>query len=563
MKYGVVSLFCGSGGNALGFLRARSAAGSSFESVGAFDIDPLACSDYALLTGSEAQAVDLAAISPAELASRCSRRPDVVVMSPPCKGFSGCLPEEMASLERYKKLNALALRSVDLALESWPVPPAMILLENVPRIASARGAELLGRIKVLLRGKGYEVDGRTHDCGELGGLAQRRVRYLLVARHPALAPTPLLVPPLRGHQAMASVLWPLPAPRPGSSAGGSMHRLPRLSALNWLRLAAIRAGRDWKDLPAAIGMPEDDGRQSGLYGVCDSNGQSHTVVARARAGSSSWASVSDPRLSDRTQRQNGGFGVNESREPAHAVVAEGSVRNTWSSTTDPRLGHSCRRGSLEVQQPSAPSRVVIGEEGLAKPGRLIADPRLRERAHRHDGIYGVHDPREPSHTVIAEARSGKGWAEVADDRRFEPTNVLRTSASLASRREEWGAASFVLEGPPLSLASSRPTWLVIEAPDGTYHRPLTTLELAVLQGLPAWHRAGDPRELELGAEGGGWLELAGSQAEQRERIGNAIPPATAEAIAREALEVLDAGATQRFRLSSGGLWVQHGAGVHA
>lgn len=62
-----------------------------------------------------------------------------------------------------------------------------------------------------------------------------------------------------------------------------MHRLPKLAALNWLRLASIRAGRDWKDLPTSIGMTQDSGRQSGLYGVCDSDGPSHTIVARARA----------------------------------------------------------------------------------------------------------------------------------------------------------------------------------------------------------------------------------------------------------------------------------------
>ena len=51
---------------------------------------------------------------------------------------------------------------------------------------------------------------------------------------------------------------------------------------------------------------------------------------------------------------------------------------------------------------------------------------------------------------------------------------------------------------------------VIRSPDGTWHRPFTTFELAALQSLV------DPEEQ---------LELEGlSDADWRERIGNAVPP---------------------------------------
>ena len=72
-----------------------------------------------------------------------------------------------------------------------------------------------------------------------------------------------------------------------------------------------------------------------------------------------------------------------------------------------------------------------------------------------------------------------------------------------------------------SLEATSAERLVIRALDGTWHRPLTTLELAALQGLPT----------QIDGE---WLQLAGgSKARWRKRIGNAVPPATAEAIARE------------------------------
>ena len=70
----------------------------------------------------------------------------------------------------------------------------LILLENVPRIAS-RGRALLDRMTALLRAYGYAVAETTHDCGELGGLAQSRKRFLLLARHQQKVPPFLYEPP--------------------------------------------------------------------------------------------------------------------------------------------------------------------------------------------------------------------------------------------------------------------------------------------------------------------------------------------------------------------------------
>src|SRR5690606_37317782 len=82
--YKVVTFFCGLGAYTLGTLRARSRSGSRFESIGAFDLDELACKDFELLTGAMAQVVDLGKIKPWQMAKRCEGVPDVVVMSPPC-----------------------------------------------------------------------------------------------------------------------------------------------------------------------------------------------------------------------------------------------------------------------------------------------------------------------------------------------------------------------------------------------------------------------------------------------------------------------------------------------
>ena len=86
---------------------------------------------------------------------------------------------------------------------------------------------------------------------------------------------------------------------------------------------------------------------------------------------------------------------------------------------------------------------------------------------------------------------------------------------------------------------------VILAADGTWHRPLTTLELAVLQGLPAVHN-------------GAPLTLAGtSNSAHRERIGNAVPVQAATAIAEQMLQTLLSADLGAFALSSdGGVWVE-------
>jgi site-specific DNA-cytosine methylase len=131
---------------------------------------------------------------------------------------------------------SLSLRGIWLALEAWETPPALVLLENVPGITS-RGSDWVRQMKGLLQGYGYAVAETTHCCGELGGLGQRRKRFLMLARHIEQVKSWVRVPPKRPLLSIGQVIGALPVPLPGSSAGGYMHRLPRMSAMNWVRLA--------------------------------------------------------------------------------------------------------------------------------------------------------------------------------------------------------------------------------------------------------------------------------------------------------------------------------------
>ena len=586
----VVHLFAGSAGCTLGFKRA------GFRSLGSFDFDPRACRDLERLTNSPAYCRDLAAMEPGELRALVGVCPDVVVMSPPCKSFSGCMPAARAGEERYVDMSQLAVRGVFLALEAWaPEVPRLLLLENVPRIQT-RGADLLAQVVALLQRYGYATDQRTHDCGELGGLGQRRERFLLVARHMKRCSDVLRQPPKQRVRSVGEVIGVVPSPV--AAHGDELHRLPLLSALNWLRLAAIRAGKDWRDLPAAIRLGgEGLARHDGKLGVETWDGAAHTVIGRGSRPGSTWAStadprvgwdperhggrpdsygvgawsatsptvrgrsdiqtsrgsIADPRLAERPARQNGGFGVESTDDPAHAVLGEGSVRNTRASVADPRLGCEPRNGHYGVIDGAVPSPTVIGHHQHDRAPASVADPRLSYRSaervaqadrrqggrgHSGRGDYGVLDPAAPAPTIRARHEVRQAPAAVVDDRGWPlPTHELVREGD-----------DLVLYGPPIDLVSKRPCLLVIRAPDGTWHRPLTDRELALLQGFPVDCYLEGPTA--SGKTGG---------AGRREHIGNAIPPPTAEAIARECMATLIASDHGGFRLSSGDVWVRQPA----
>jgi len=440
----VLHLFSGLGGGALGFRRA------GFRSVGAIDSCPDACADFRLLVGEEATTADIMAMTPDDLRRVCPESPDVLFTSPPCKGFSGCLPEAKAATDRYKNLNSLALHGVWLAMLAWERKPRMIVLENVPRIMS-RGREWLRLLREMLQSYGYAVDESTHDCAAMGGLAQHRRRFLLVARHMDQVPAFIRAPAEKPTRTIADVLGSLPVPDADGGGAGPMHALPKLSALNWVRLALIPAGQDWHALPASVALPKRGGRPNGPYGV---------------------------------ERWDG---------PSHAVLGHAKSRDTWASVADPRLG---------------------------------CEP--------HRGTYGVHDWNGASKTVRGHHNINNAPAAVADPRG-------------AGR---WVVRDGAVSGPPLDIEDKRPTRMQIEASDGTWHRPFTTLELAALQGLPTEAEDGSPLVL-TGRSHGAW----------RQRIGNAVPPQVGEAIGRACAAALAAADTGAWVLSADAIWVRPERGV--
>jgi len=609
-------LFCGLGGGARGFNRATARVGTleaDFRCLGGIDVDAAAIKDFSRLAGVPGTCLDLfdreqyAAFHGHEppsgwreattadiQAAFGHENPDIVFLSAPCKGFSGLLSETKSKTAKYQALNRLTLRGVWLTLEAYAhtAPTPLILFENVPRI-STRGRALLDRITALLRSYGYAVAETTHCCGELGGLAQRRKRFLLVARHMASVPPFLYEPPKRLLRAVGDVLGRLPLP--GDLRAGPMHRLPALQWQTWVRLAFVEAGSDWRSLArlrvvdgklADYALVPDTAWHSGALGVTRWDGPTGTVTGGGRPGQGAF-SVADPRRQE-GRAEFGQYGVKRWDEVSQAVTGKAAVGAgqfavadprhegapkfnniyrvvPWSdpgpavtsgkdmAVADPRAREAMFHNAYRTVPWNAASQAITGQHAPSNGAMCVADPRTTER---HGGALGVKEWQDASGTVAGESLPGNGAFAVADPRPnldrakgdawhggghfgVLPWDATSGAVSAAAGHDNgsWSVADPRLPGQTDRLVA------VIRALDGTFHRPFSTLELATLQSLV------DPEE---------HLELAGlSDASWRERIGNSVPPDAAQAMAETmGRTLLMAWSGTGFMLSNLPIWVQ-------
>jgi site-specific DNA-cytosine methylase len=432
----------------------------------------------------------------------------------------------VAKTDRYQRLNSLSHYGLWMMLLAWPdAPPPLILLENVERITQ-RSREWLDAVIGMLRTYGYAVQETTHDCGAFGGLAQHRKRYMLVARHIEQCSDFLQEPPEKPVLGIGDVIGNLPVPYPEQPEGGPMHHLPRLSAMNWLRLACIPAGGDYRDLPDEVQVC--DGYR-GRYGIVPWLNPSPCVRANHEVRLAP-AAVADPRLG--CDPRATAYGVRGWDDSSHVVLGHACHDNSAVAIADPRVNCYRREGGHGVKGWDQASTAVIAHPVIHNHPCSVADPRIGYSPRRDS--YGVASMDEPAKTVRAVQKHQNGVSSVADGRLATPTHRLSRAGG-----------KLRLVGPRIDLESrqSADPVPVIRAPDGTWHRPLTTLELAAIQGFPT----------RLNGE---WLELAGnSHKAWRERIGNAIPPPAAEAIARECAATLEHSSNGEWRLASTSVWV--------
>ncbi|MCO7626387.1 DNA cytosine methyltransferase [Pseudomonas fluorescens] len=573
---------CGLGGGAKGFNKSKPIVGNiqaQWQCIGGIDIDAAGLADFERLSGVKGTLLDLftrdqyirfhgkepppgwreATVEDVRRAANY-QRPDAVFISSPCKGASGLLSEKMSLTPKYQALNELTLRCIWLFGEAWKddaVP--LLVFENVPRLAT-RGRHLLDQINKVLSHFGYAVAETTHDCGVIGGLAQSRKRFLLVARHIEKVPPFLYEPEKKTLKSVGSILGRMPLAG-DIEAAGPMHRVPALQWKTWVRLALVTAGKDWRslnDLAIENGYLRDlvivPEYRAGYLGVHDWQDTAGTVAGRSSPTNGAF-SVADPRAkAGALQYQQ--YGVRRWEETSGAVIGVKSPGQGTFSVADPRrpgdgfgkylvtqfdkaagtviAGSTTGQGAFAVQDPryhnwhpAASSRklgvcpwdktagTVTGSQQVASGALSIADPRpgmkrVKGDAYLTGGHYGVVGWNDQCGAVSASAKQDNGRWSVADPRMPEANDRLTC---------------------------------VIESLDGTWHRPFTTLELAALQSLV------EPEEQ---------FELDGlSDQAWRERIGNAVPPDAAEAIADVmGTTLLLAASGETFILNSMPIWVR-------
>jgi len=534
---------CGIGGAAKGFNKASPRVGSlaaRFRCLGGVDVSPSAIRDFNRMVGVPGTVMDLFTrgqytafhgaeppagwqeMGPADIRRAAgNERPNIVFISSPCKGASGLLSEKMSQTAKYQALNELTLRCIWLMAEAWADDPVeLIVFENVPRLAT-RGRHLLDQITQLLQRYGYAVAETTHDCGELGGLAQSRKRFLLVARHAEKVPPFLYEPDKKRLRAVGDVLGRMPFP--GDAAAGPMHRIPRLQWKTWVRLAFVEAGSDWRSLNRLavenghlrdyLIVPEMHGGTLGVNRWAEPTG---TITSRGAPTCGNFA-VADPRF-DSGAYDCGQYGLCGWNESMCAVINVKSPGQGMFAVQDPRSTSAFDgAGKYQVTPFDQAAGTVIGASTTGQGAFAVADPRTSMRREAGDayltgGHYGVVPWDSHSGAVSAAAGHDNGRWSVADPRALP--------------------------------ALDQKTVAVIRALDGTWHRPFTTLELAALQSLI------EPEEYLLldGASDSVW----------REHIGNLVPPDAATAIADVmGTTLLLAWSGETFVLGATPIWVRN------
>lgn len=283
MSPSAIDLFCGAGGASLGLIRA------GWDLRLASDID-LACSQthQANLPG-RFLTEDLRNVDAGKVLSEAGLSAgglDLLFAGPPCQGFS-----MIGSRVVWDTRNNLFREVLRLA-SAWQ--PACVVIENVPGLVTLAGGAYLRAILEGLSQAGYEA-----ACGELlaaqYGAPQMRWRLIIIAwrkdlgipagygfprptagaaRIGDLLPNCTILPwQLDGFVTTAEAIGDLPpvaageeadhyvgppvgpyqqAMRAGLNGELTNHYAARLSAANLARLAHIKPGQDWRDLPREL-----------------------------------------------------------------------------------------------------------------------------------------------------------------------------------------------------------------------------------------------------------------------------------------------------------------------
>lgn len=316
-----------------------------------------------------------------------------------------------------------------------------------------------------------------------------------------------------------------------------------------------------------------------LYQVVGAGEPSKTVTGATRPGSGAVSYAAPLNLTPQAGNaamHHGKYIVVALNQPAKTVTGAGRVGSGAQSIAQP-MSHKTFRGRWGVLAANEPSGTVTGNARIATGANAIAAPPpldLVPKAECFPKGYAVIDrATQPSLAIAATTSVGCGTYSITDAvPTAEPATGAPSFVALSyaeAKRVADGevAAPFAIVDPerpdePLAIVDdmTKPPFrwvgagkkrrkvavpLVLVSEDGTWHRPLTTLELAVLQGLPWQHK-------------GKALDFGGGSTSQRTLIGNMIPTPVGQAIGDEILKAGIAADAGAFFLTNGssGVWVR-------
>lgn len=239
MRASVIDLFCGAGGLAYGFKKAK------FRLACGIDLDP-ACR-YPFEKNNQAPFLekDVTEISGRWLKKQFHSNADtrILIGCAPCQPF--CPYNLMEKDLRYGLVSTFANLITT-------VRPEIVSMENVSRLASFRKKPVFRNFVKSLEEAGYHVWWGHVFCPDYG-VPQARRRLVLLA---SLLGEIELMPPTRSSASYATVRDAI-GDLPHLKAGGvdpkdPLHRSRNLSVRNKQRIAASKPGGDWNNWPKRL-----------------------------------------------------------------------------------------------------------------------------------------------------------------------------------------------------------------------------------------------------------------------------------------------------------------------
>jgi DNA (cytosine-5)-methyltransferase 1 len=265
----VVDLFCGAGGLSSGFSAARGIRGEQYEIVYAVDHDRQAMQTFRANHFNDSDKtvrgccdeIDEVHASQILSAIQPQTEVDVLIGGPSCQGVS---PAGLRNPD--DKRNQMILAFVRLVKE---LRPKWFVMENVPGLTHQNNRELLAEVlKLLGKIKGYQVAGDVLLAADYG-VPQFRYRLFLIGTRtggPIRFPSPSFFPPNEaGQECYKTVLDAIgdlarikpteldPGENPISRHGMvPNHCCRQITEINRRRIATVRRGYDWRDIPIKL-----------------------------------------------------------------------------------------------------------------------------------------------------------------------------------------------------------------------------------------------------------------------------------------------------------------------